>query len=76
MKPLKPLSLLCALSMLSSCASLGQSGRRTNTVATDPQAVCLVWRPILFSRLHDTEDTLRQVRQMNAAHDAFCDPPS
>jgi hypothetical protein len=66
------LSLLCALSMTSSCASQKASGPSTNTVAIDPKAACLVWRPILFSRLHDTDETIRQAKELNAAHDAFC----
>lgn len=72
MKPLLALSLLCALSMTNSCATLEASGRPTNTAVTDPKAACLVWRPLLFSRLHDTPETIEQAKRLNAAHDAFC----
>jgi hypothetical protein len=72
MKPLLMLLLLCALWMTSSCASPTSSGRQIPTAAIDPKAACLVWRPILFSRLHDTDETIRQAKEMNAAHDAFC----
>jgi len=72
MTPLKLLSLLCAGLMISSCASLTASAPPTNIPATDAKAACLVWKPILYSRLHDTDETIRQVRDLNAAHDAFC----
>lgn len=72
MKPLRALSLLCALSMSSSCATRPQSAPQIPTVAIDPRAACLVWAPIAFSRLHDTEETIIQVKRSNAAHDAFC----
>jgi hypothetical protein len=34
--------------------------------------VCAVWRPILYSRLHDTDETIRQVKALNAAREALC----
>lgn len=72
MKPLLVLSLLCAGLTISSCATRHPSARQIPTVAIDPKAACLAWKPILFSRLHDTEETIRQVKEQNAAHDAFC----
>jgi hypothetical protein len=33
-----------------------------------------VWRPVIYSRLHDTDETIRQVKEMNAARDALCGP--
>jgi hypothetical protein len=31
-----------------------------------------VWKPLLFSRLNDTEETIKQAKELNAARDAWC----
>ena len=72
MKLWLPLSLLSGALMISSCASPAPYAKPTSTVAIDPKAACLVWQPIIFSRLHDTAETLAQVKRLNAAHDAYC----
>ena len=42
------------------------------TAETKPAAVCSVWKPVIYSRLHDTAETIAQVKALNAAHDALC----
>jgi hypothetical protein len=65
--------------MLSGCAN-PLTGEKpppappTSTAATKP-AVCGVWKPILFSRLHDTAETIDQAKANNAARDAYCSAP-
>lgn len=67
------LSLLGTALLLSSCAGLTKDKPATAipTVAIDPKAACLAWKAIYYSRT-DTPETKEQVRENNAAHDAFC----
>lgn len=44
----------------------------TRTPETEKVVACGAFRPITFSRLHDTEETIRQVREHNAAYLALC----
>lgn len=67
----RPPRLLLPL-MLLSCVTLTGCAHGTDIAVTDPVAACAVWRPVIFSRLHDTEETIRQVKALNAAHDAYC----
>jgi hypothetical protein len=61
--------MLAFLSPLASCATQTPPALPTPTAAT---SACLVWHPIIFSRLHDTVETINQIKVQNAAHDALC----
>lgn len=72
-RPSRPLALLTLLSTatLAGCASLGP------TPATEPAAppaslACTAFPRISYSRLHDTDETIRQVLAYDAARDALC----
>lgn len=59
---------LVSLLTLTSCAS------HPPTVATSPAPAmaCAAFPRISYSRLHDTDETLRQVKAYDAARDALC----
>lgn len=61
--------LLC-FGVLTACAT------RTPSAGTEapggPSAFCLVAKPIIFSRLHDTPETIAQVKAHNAQGQALC----
>ena len=59
-----PLAVLLCMT-LTACAGTGGTG-------TD--AACLAFAPITFSASNDTPETIRQVREHNAAWDALCRP--
>lgn len=73
MPPFKTLSTLGGLLMLASCATPHPPARPTAIPATD--AACKAFAPILFSRLHDTVETIAAVKAHNDAYDALCRPP-
>lgn len=59
--------------MLLLCATLAACAGQTPSPAirvTD--SACTAFGPILFSRLHDTEDTIKAVKAHNAAWEALC----
>lgn len=60
---LKTLAALAVLSMLTACQTATPSG----VIDTS----CLAFEPVTYSR-KDTGDTVRQVRQHNAAFVALC----
>jgi hypothetical protein len=63
---IKLLPLALALT-LAACATL------TPIPETDPALVaCEAFAPIRYSRLQDTEETIRQVREHNAVYAALC----
>jgi hypothetical protein len=53
------------------CGSQTACASQPNGPVTSP-AACSVWKPIIYSRLQDTADTIRQVLTNNAAQEAFC----
>lgn len=61
-------ALTCALATLTvaSCAT------PTNTPAIEERVACEAFRPIIYSRKTDSDETIRQVREHNAAYDAIC----
>lgn len=67
------LSLVTAL-LMSACASPMKSAKPQPApqTATPVISVCLAWKPVLFSRLHDTPETIEQAKANNAARDAYC----
>lgn len=62
--------------MISGCASPTPSGTLTPSAVTNAPdqvaKVCTVLKPILYSRLHDTPETISQVQRQNAAIVALC----
>lgn len=73
----KRLSLLLMLAALSSCAQAPKPTpvKPIATAETEARDACKVWKPVLYSRLHDTVETIEQVKLQNTAHDAFCEAP-
>jgi hypothetical protein len=67
---------LAALLML--CVMVaGCQLRKTPTIATTPNAelrppVCTVWKAISYSAKSDSAETVREVREINAARVAYC----
>lgn len=62
-----------SLLTLTSCAT------RIPTVATKPDpppapSACVAFPRLTFSRLHDTDETIRQIKGYDAARDALCGP--
>lgn len=45
------------------------------TAATGTDTACLAFQPITYSASQDTPETVRQVREHNAAYDAVCPLP-
>jgi hypothetical protein len=79
MRPFKLLSMLGLVLMLSACAHpILKPSRdpRTAIPATDVTKICNAWRPVIYSRLHDTVETIQQIQADNDAHDALCGPPT
>jgi hypothetical protein len=63
-------SALILLPTLTACASL------TNTAAIKGHAsFCDVAKPISFSRLRDTAETIAAIKEHNAVHDELCAKP-
>ena len=63
---------------LVAAASLQACATQTQTPATNLPPVntaCVAFQPIQFSRLHDTEETIVQVKAYNAAWEALCKKP-
>lgn len=60
------LALGLALTMAASCVSPIQ------IPATETRIACEAFALIKYSRLHDTEETIVQVREHNAAYKALC----
>ena len=60
----KPFALILLALPATSCAT-------TPTAAPSEWAACAAWRPIYWSA-HDTTPTLAQIKEGNAAHEAFC----
>lgn len=70
----KPL-MLAVLLMLSACATPTAYAPQTQTPVTKPtDTACTAFGPILFSRLHDTLETIAAVKAHNAAWTALCGP--
>lgn len=44
----------------------------TPTTGTAGREVCLIWAPVTYSAKGDTEQTVTEVRALNAKRDAFC----
>lgn len=67
MRRLRRLAPLALAPLVATCA------HRTAIPETDPSLVaCEAFGIITYSRLHDTEDTIRQVQAHNAAYEALC----
>lgn len=67
MPSLRRLAPLALAPMLAGCAIL------TPTREIDPARVaCEAFDGIEYSRLHDTEKTIAQIREHNAAYEALC----
>lgn len=62
------LSALILPLILTSCASL------TKIPATSAASFCDIARPIQFSRLHDTAETIAAIKEHNAVYDQMCRP--
>lgn len=58
---------LLLMSLLTGCASPTSISGKTETI------VCEVWRPVSWSA-KDTDQTIREIKLNNAAHDAYCAP--
>lgn len=76
MRKWKPLLLLSSVLMISSCASPTPFGTLTPSAVTNAPdqvaKVCTVLKPIIYSRLHDTVGTIKQIQTHNAAYLALC----
>lgn len=57
------------IGILTACAPQTQTPE-TKVTVTDTG--CTAFARITFSRLHDTDDTIRQVKAYDAARDAIC----
>lgn len=72
----KLLLTISSLSLLSSCATPALFATPTPSAATNAPdqvaKVCIVLKPIIYSRLHDTAETITQVQQQNAAIVGLC----
>ena len=73
-RPLRAMLLTLPL-----CAILGACAHQTPTAATKaeaaapaPSQLCAVFKTIIFSRLHDTDETIRQVKASNARRASLC----
>ncbi len=64
--------------MLGLCVSLGACAGKTPSAEISSAALpgralfCLEAQPIIFSRLHDTEETIRQIKAHNAVGVKLC----
>ena len=77
MSPFRMLSMLAMLSLSAACAQVSKPTPvpPTLTVATEAKPdACKVFKAILFSRLHDTVETIGAVKEHNAALEAYCGP--
>lgn len=76
MQKWKPLLTLSSMLLISSCGTPSPSGTLTPSAVTNAPdqvaKVCTVLRPIIYSRLHDTPETIAQVQQANAAIVGLC----
>ena len=77
MQKLKPLLSLSSVLLLASCATpnLAPASPIVSRATEAPDQVakvCTVLHPVIFSRLHDTVETINQVKQLNAAIVALC----
>jgi hypothetical protein len=73
----KPLLLrtLCAIALpliLQACGHLIPSRVTEGAAAPAAASFCDVAKPIVFSRLHDTAETIEQVKAHNAKGEALC----
>ena len=79
MHKLKLLSMLVLLSTtaLTACATTRSTGTTTVSLTTAQQkeitktAVCQSFEPITFDDINDTDGTIRQVREHNAAWSSY-----
>jgi hypothetical protein len=77
MSPFRTLSMLAMLSLSAACAQAPKPTPvpPTPTVAIDAKPdACKVFKKIVFSRLHDTVETIGAVKEHNAALEAYCGP--
>lgn len=60
--------------MLASTLTLASCGHLTPTLATSapPASACTAFPRLTYSRLHDTDETIRAVQGYDAARDALC----
>lgn len=64
-------AMIAPLAILTACAHRAPTA--ATEPATPPSAVaCTAFARISFSRLHDTAETIRQVKAYDAARDALC----
>lgn len=73
--PTFPLSLLWRLPLLligTLSISLTAFGCQTQTPETKASVVCVAFKPITFDRLKDTDETIREVKDYNAAWASLC----
>jgi hypothetical protein len=62
-----PLLLIAAL-----CGTLTACASPTRTPVTSGAVACMAFKPITFDRLKDTDETIREVKDYNAAWTALC----
>lgn len=62
----KSLLMLLMLALLAAC----QTTRTTAT--TGNKAVCALWGDVTYSGSQDSEQTIAEVRALNAKRDAYC----
>jgi hypothetical protein len=70
-----PFSLLWRLPLLltgSLLISLTLTACQTPTPVTSAGSVCTAFKPITFDRLKDTDETIREVKDYNAAWTSLC----
>lgn len=72
----KLLLTTCSVCLMTSCATPIASVSPTPSAATNAPdqvaKVCTVIKPIVYSRLHDTAETITQIQQQNAAIVGMC----
>lgn len=65
--------IVLPLLILTACGPQTQTlGIKTQIVAAPPADACKVFKLIVFSRLHDTAETIRQVKAHNARWESLC----
>lgn len=74
-RPARPVTLCSSVLLLSlgACGTLTRTAGISNPApATTPASACSAFSRISFSRLHDTPETIVQVKAYDAARDALC----
>lgn len=61
----KTLPLLLMLALLTAC-------KTTSGTATTGKAICALWGELTYSGSEDSQQTVAEVRALNAKRDAYC----